>query len=307
MKILVGKTFGIGNAIMAVPMLKALRSMGHDVDVLVGTLPDDGGAMEVMMFLRDELGTINKVWLNRCPESHDLAIMSIPYDGRWRNGVDYYATKVMDGRTRPDPSTTGLVSWHKHEVEYQMDNAYELGYKGDVPTCAFMKPEEWALRPRVFYLGVGYKKDAAGFWKVKHWGNENYAELVKRVLAEHPMNLVYTSGDMADLQLSINPISKIVNDPRFKYNPGGIKDSFKLIARCGTYFGNDTGMMHVAAACGNNVAACFLLQNSAIKSRPWCSSPYSCVEGFDLQNNPRKISVDEFFQEVVDVRSNGPL
>lgn len=301
MRILVGKTFGIGNAVMAVPMLKALKSMGHQVDVLVGSTPDDGGALDVMVLLRDQLQVIDDVYVNNATGSYDLAIMSIPFDGRWQNGVHFKAAKVMDGRTRPDPSTTGLVSWHKHEVEYQMDNAYELGYKGEVPDCSFMAKEEWALRPRVFYLGVGYKKDAAGFWKVKHWGNENYAELVKRVLAENPMNTVYTSGDMADLQLSINPIMKLVNDPRFRYQPGGITQSFRLIARCGTYFGNDTGMMHVAAACGQGVAACFLLQNSMTKSRPWCKT-FSCIEGFEgIYETPRKISVDEFFEEVKDV------
>lgn len=300
MRILVGKTFGIGNAVMAVPMLKALHSMGHQVDVLVGNTSDDGGALDVMLVLRDYHKVIKEVYVNRAPEKYDLAIMSIPFDGRWQNGYHFNASEVMDGRTRPDPSTTGLGSWHKHEIEYQMDNAYKLGYKGDVPDCSFMGKEEWALRPRCFYLGVGYKKDAAGFWKVKHWGNENYAELVKRVLAENPMNLVYTSGDMGDLQLSIKPIMDMVNDSRFKFEPGGLRQAFKLIARCGTYFGNDTGMMHVAASCGQGVAAYFNLINSVTKSRPWCKT-YSCVEGHDLQNNPRAVTVDEFLSEIVDV------
>jgi ADP-heptose:LPS heptosyltransferase len=149
----------------------------------------------------------------------------------------------------------------------------------------------------VFYLGLGYKKDAAGFWKVKHWGNDNYAALVKMILAENPMNLVYTSGDMGDLQLSINPIMMRVGDPRFKYEPLNLKDSINLVARCGMYVGNDTGMMHVSAACNQKVVGIFKMQNSATKARPWCDT-YSCVEAFDLQGNPRLISVEEVFSEI---------
>ena len=31
------------------------------------------------------------------------------------------------------------------------------------------------------YLGVGRKRDAAGFWEKTNWGDENYAELVEKI------------------------------------------------------------------------------------------------------------------------------
>lgn len=301
MNVLFGKCFGLGNAVMAVPAIKALHSMGHKVHVLIGSTRDDVGAMDVLLALKTHYGCIERIWVDSAPYGaapvFDLAIMSIPFDGRWREGMHFHAKQVVDGRTRPDPTTTGLVSWKKHEIEYQMDNIYTLGYQGDVPSCAFLPPEEWALRPRVFYLGLGYKKDAAGFWKVKHWGNENYAELVKLVLAEHPMNLVYTSGDTGDLQLSIRPIMAAVDDKRFMHDPANLKESIRLVNRCGMYVGNDTGMMHVSAACNRQVVGIFKMQNSATKARPWCDT-YSCVEAFDLQGNPRTISVEEVFREI---------
>jgi hypothetical protein len=130
--ILFGKCFGLGNAVMAVPAIKALSSMGHTVDVLIGSTRDDVGAMDVLLSLKNNYGCIRRIWVdsvNKSIEPYDMAIMSIPFDGRWQNGTHFQARSVMDGRTRPDPSTTGLVSWKKHEVEYQMDNVRIMGFR----------------------------------------------------------------------------------------------------------------------------------------------------------------------------------
>lgn len=307
MRILYCKCFGIGNAVMAVPALKALKSMGHQVDVLVGTLPDDGGAYEVMCRLRDHMGTIGTVYKdNALPGRYDIAILAIPFDGRWRNGTHFIADKVMDGRTRPDPSTTGLISWKKHEVEYQMDNVRELGYEGHPPDTSFFIRHATPRDNRI-YLGIGYKKDAAGFWKQKHWGNENYAELVKRILAENPRNVVVTSGDAQDLVLTIAPIARMVNDKRFIHEPGGLIKSFDTVADCLTYVGNDTGMMHVAGANDCDVLGLFFLENSIVKSSPWCShnwlpemgsgpQPQYCTACLAIDGVGRSVSVEEVFR-----------
>jgi hypothetical protein len=121
-------------------MLKAIASLGCTVDVLVGSTPDDVGALEVFIDLKAYANCIRHIWVDRVgfeAPVYDLAIMSIPFDGRWRNGVDFQAKEVLDGRTRPDPSTTGLSSWKKHEVMYQLENAFYLGYKGPIPDCSF--------------------------------------------------------------------------------------------------------------------------------------------------------------------------
>lgn len=291
MKILYCKCFGIGNAVMAVPAIKALRSMGHQVDVLIGNLPDDGGTREVMNLLKMHKGVVESIFINQAEGEHDLAIMAIPFDGRWRNGVHFRASKVMDGRTRPDPSTTGLVSWKRHEIEYQMDNARELGYSGPVPDCSFFEPHA-IDGGRTFYLGIGYKKDAAGFWKQKHWGNENFAVLVKLLLADNPLNRVVTTGDLQDMVLTIAPIQRMVNDPRFKHEPGNLVKSFEVVADSFFYVGNDTGMMHVAAARGRHVLGLFFLENSITKSHPWCSL------GQVINGVGRKVTPQEVFHKM---------
>lgn len=291
MKVLFAKCFGLGNAVMAIPAIKALRSLGHQVDVLVGNTPDDVGAFDVLTLAKTYHGLIGTIWVNSAPlpERYDLAILSIPFDGRWKNGVHFSAQEIMDGRTRPIPSTTGLVSWKKHEVEYQLDNIRELGFTGDVPDCSFLGEYDKIKRDISVYLGVGYKKDSAGFWKVKHWGNQNYSLLLMRLFEDTSIRVICT-GDTADLQFSIKPIRDIVGK-RLEYVPTGLRASLDVVQQCDIYIGNDTGMAHVAAACGRKVITVHNLENSIVKSHPWCD----VKNRIELDGSKEPVSVSAFY------------
>jgi ADP-heptose:LPS heptosyltransferase len=251
------------------------------VDILVGNLHDDVGAFEVM---RHVVGGEGKLYVNTALQcDYDVAVMAIPFDGRWQNGVHFRAKKVLDGRTRPDPSTTGLISWKKHEVEYQMDNARELGFQGFTPDCSFLQTPKISSYSKGFvdrlYLGIGYKKDVAGFWQMKHWGNENYGALVKILLEKYPALSVHTTGNVADFHQSIGPISRIVNNKRFVCTLSkNLYEAFDKVSSCYMYVGNDTGMMHVAASCNRRVTGLFFLEHSITKNRPWCDM-YTAIDG----------------------------
>lgn len=259
---------------MAIPAIKALKLIGHAVDILIGTTPDDVGAYEVFAEFK-KTGFIGNIYRDSSSEKYDIAILAIPFDGRWKNGVHFFADTVVDGRSRPDPSTTGLVSWKKHEIEYQVDNVRQLGYTGDIPSCSFSPiiptDEDFV------YVGVGYKKDAAEFWKKKHWGNENFSKFISLATKKYD---VKTTGNIADLQICISPILNAVKSSRFSYCGSNLLDSFSLISKCKAYVGNDTGMMHVAAAFDKKVIGLFFLENSITKSRPWCENfaAVDCVE-----------------------------
>lgn len=275
MRVLVGKTFGIGNAVMAVPMIKALNTIPNlSIDILVGSTSDDVGAFQVLSHM---VRPPAKLCVDSALEGdYDLAIMSMPFDGRWQNGVHFRAKEVWDGRTRPDPSTTGLISWDRHEIDYQVDHARRLGFTGECPSTSFFTPRE--RDPSKVYLGVGYKKDAAGFWKVKHWGNENYASLAKLILEKYPEKRIRLTGDISDLKESILPIFGRVADYRLSFQLPSLEESFRVLSGCGSYVGNDTGMMHVAASCGlPTVGLFFMGPKSVTKSAPrYDANSYLC-------------------------------
>jgi ADP-heptose:LPS heptosyltransferase len=223
--------------------------------------------------------------------------MSIPFDGRWRNGEHFRADFVLDGRTRPDPSTTGLVSWKQHETQYQLDlvhSQFGCPQGSALVSTSFYFPPTFRQERR-FYFGVGYKKDQAGFWARKHWGNENFGRLARMLAEDHPENEVVMTGDAADLQMSIGPILRIAAHPRVVgYAHGGLRQSFDVLASCSRYFGNDTGMMHVAASMGLKTVAVFRLENSIVKSRPWAVPAE--LGHVVLDGTSRDISPEEAFQ-----------
>ncbi|MBV8072878.1 MAG: glycosyltransferase family 9 protein [Acidobacteriaceae bacterium] len=303
MRVLFGKVFGLGNAVMAVPAIKALHHIGATVDVMVGSTRDDVGALDVMLALKNHYRCIENIWMDRATPVQDpmysIAIMSIPFDGRWHNGTHYHAFQTMDGRTRPDPSTTGLVSWKMHEVEYQMENVRTMGYDREIPSTQFLP--KLVLPPgsrKKIYLGIGYKKDAAGFWKVKHWGNENYAAFCQKIFDRWPDVEILTTGDMADVQLSIMPIRKLLNNhPQFSYLPSNLVQSMQVVNNCHMYVGNDTGMMHVAASLDKPTVGLFTLKNSITKAYPWGQKQNS-IDGHDENGDPRPISVEEVFTRI---------
>jgi ADP-heptose:LPS heptosyltransferase len=275
MKILYGKTFGIGNAVMAIPALKALRKVypQAQIDAMVGSHPDDVGAFDILRLMVFD-GTLNNVYRDKTEGLYDIAIMAIPFDGRWQNGIHYQADKVFDGRTRPDPATTGLVSWKKHEAQYQIDNVRELGYVGETPDCSIDLAFE---KENNLYLGVGYKKDAAGFWKVKHFGNENFAELLNKLFEANKDIKVIATGDIGDIQFTLNPIKRLVNNQRFIVKHCNIINSIGEVAKCKAYFGNDTGMAHIAAAMNTVPIVAYFMEGSSIKNPPFTSKCYNII------------------------------
>lgn len=306
MRILVGKTFGIGNACLCVPMVKAIASLGHDVDVLVGDGPDDFGAYEVFQELRrrgDE-PVVNKIYRGCVPfavQHHDVAIMAIPYDGRWRNGIDFFATDVMDCRKRPgDVERLGFDMWKKHEVEYMMENARQLGFKGETPDGSFLDRTD-SVQTGDVYLGIGYKRDHGGFGRSKHFGNENYARLIDTVSGMRPQTRFISSGPMIDMLECSNRIMGLMHGSPWRYShalttPGspGLHSSFKIISGCHAYVGNDTGMMHVAASMGIPTMGLFAYPDLIVKNPPFCTKSRA------LFFTSTDLPVDEIAQQFVD-------
>ena len=291
MNVLFGKVFGLGNAVMAVPAIKAIAAVHGPIDVLVGSGPDDGGALDVMQELRATDRCVRTVYDTRVPDpiSHDVAVMSIPFDGRWRNGTHFHAEKVIDGRPRPgDPAVVSLDSWELHEAEYQMQNAVELGHSGPMPSSQFSK-FGGVVEEDLVYVGLGYKRDAQNFWSKKHWGNDRFVSFVNEVRRLRPKTMFVTTGGNIDLTTMIElgrgaaPIDWKVKN---------IRQSFRDVAMAGAYFGNDTGMAHVAGSFGRRCYVMTAFAKSEVKNPPLGASKLRCERFDETARDPEAVAAD---------------
>lgn len=265
MRILVGKTFGLGNAVLSIPMIKALATIG-DVDVLVGTTSDDFGAADVFESVRQ----IKDIHYGAVPldVEYDVAVMAIPFDGRWQEGTHFRAKRVLDGRKRPgNIERLGFDMWEKHEVLYQMENAYELGYEGLAPASDFF-PRRRNDRDLV-YLGLGFKRDPGGFGRTKNWGLSNFVEFIEEVVRLRPKTRFVSTGNFNDrIEMGI-PLERQFRPDVFSFTEIRLPESFEILSKAGFYFGNDTGMMHVAASMKIPCFGMFLSDHLVRKNHPW--------------------------------------
>jgi ADP-heptose:LPS heptosyltransferase len=277
MRALVGKTFGIGNACLTIPLVKALRELGYMVDVLVGSGPDDFGAIDVFMYFLEnhKLGP-NRIYQDQAPMDfeYDVAIMAIPFDGRWQQGVHFNAKRVMDGRKRPDNAERlGFDMWKKHEVSYQMENAIELGFTGAAPNGEIDNLQA-AQDPNQVYLGIGYKRDPGGFGESKHFGTDRFGRLMHAIRDRRPKVKFVSTGSVQDWIQIGGPLVKKWGDlrmsgPLYRCKATSLLESFRTVEESVAYLGNDTGMMHVAAAFGVKTFGLFAYPDLLVKNPPY--------------------------------------
>lgn len=238
-------------------MIRALRSMGHTIDVIV-----EKGRSGHMVFRGWDL--INQLWLGKAPPN-------IVYDGAlYCHPRKLYINrcKYSDWDELRLPQEKGEYMWcfKKHEVLYLMDMVRRLGYQGAVPDLWVPRPRARpTVPPNSVAIGVGYLKTHPR-WTEKHWGNVHYATLATRIyeMGYTPI-LVGDESDRKDAR-AIEIMSPVV------LNVCGIlpfSQTVGLLESCQAYIGNDSGLMHVSAALGIPTLGIFMTTNP-VKNRPWC-------------------------------------
>lgn len=274
---------------MAVGPIRALAKRFGAIDVLIGTGPDDPGALDVMLELQQNHHCIHKIYLNGVDDGkvHEVAIMAIPFDGRWRNGTHFFANHVLDGRPRPgDPNVVGLESWLKHETDYQYDVVRELTGEPPPLMTSFLPSTEGGDEDLV-YLGLGFKRDAQSFWSKKHWGNDRFVRFIDEVTSLRPQTRFVTTGGNIDLPVILDIQRKTGSALKSMIIP--IRQSFRTVAEAGSYFGNDTGMAHVAASLDRPVWMLTAFAGSEIKNHPYCNH-YHCEPFHTVPREPEDLA-----------------
>jgi len=258
MRIAVVQLMGLGNAILTTPLISALHSLGNEITVIANLARGAEPAFAewpVVTQLCDHL-----------PEGagpFDLAMWCHPI---WGN-VDTVRALGVIPTLFPEPCMqSGGGEWQarflKHEIEYLLDMARRFGFASAAPPLRLRhhpQPEQ----PKRIAIGIGYLKD--GHWNRKHWGNENYRQLCRRLLDNDYRPVLV--GDAADWERDGRIIAQEAGVDSLCGLP--LEEIIDHMSGCEAFIGNDTGLMHAAAALGRPVVAIFVASN-VVKSRPWC-------------------------------------
>jgi len=336
-KVLVIKLSAIGDVILSVPSLRAIRNKYTDakIKVLVGGASKDvlkkcpyideiivydykgydkgiGGFLRKSSFLRKMNFDIS-IDLQNNRRSHLMAAFSfIPLRQGYGKGKFGYLLnrKVKDVVKEKDP-----ISHQAHLLKVlgvtMEDKRLEL--------WPSRSDEEWADR----FLGdawvsseqllVGINPGASVKWGTKRWPLEAFARLCDMLSTELGARVIVT-GTKEDSQIASELIGLCRNRPINAVGKSTLMQLSALVRRCRVFVTSDSAPMHVAAAMGVGFVALFGPTDPArhippnekcivIKKEMACSPCYSskCMLGHKCM---KEITVEEVFKAVKRIVTN---
>lgn len=156
-----------------------------------------------------------------------------------------------------------------------------------------------------FHIGAGYPS--------KLWTPEKYGILIKRLYDEFGIHSILVGGE-EDRAIAKKIESIIRNTDSIDcIGKANIKETAALIEKCRLFIGNDSALVHIAAAIGIPVIVIFSAANNPINWKPF-GSDIACItkdvqckhcEKFDCIDSKctRMITVDEVYEKAKEILS----
>lgn len=276
MKILIRATNWVGDAIMALPALRAVRSRFPNAEITILARPyvaaiyKNQQVCDNMMFVDDKNDLVDELRAQR----FDLALLlQNAFEAAWiawRAGITERIGYARDGRslllTRA-VAVPKLGEIPAHEQYYYLELLRRAGWLDSLPSESFIKlnvpedsrkhAEEFLLSARVqpgslrIAIGAG-----ASYGSAKCWPPDRFAALANRLQAQAQADVILF-GTSTEASVSSAIAAGMSHPPIDLTGKTSIDDLPALLSKCHLFIGNDSGAMHVAAAVGLPVVAVF--------------------------------------------------
>jgi glycosyltransferase involved in cell wall biosynthesis len=286
--ILVVKPSGIGNMIMFLPALNALRRMLPDAKVTVLCFRAEA---ELMAGLADSVITIGKDPETGAPyrEELDRAISHRHFD------LAIYPPFTSVGS--PSPGMRKGIRLHlvhpnvnfelRHEIEHNMDMVRMLGYVGPVSAPALDAPDAQSL-PGVSdpYLAFHVGASGTSHMQRKKWPLASWAAVMEHASRSYNIVLVGGAGEEADIEGLLPLLSSRTRDKcRSVCGQLSLHATAGVLKSAAAVLTNDSGIMHLAAALDCPIVAVFG-PTSATKNGPVTATAPVMVVRVDVPCGP---------------------
>lgn len=285
MKILIRATNWVGDAIMALPALRAVRARFSDADIAIVVRPyvadiyrDQQICNQLIEY--DPSGTHagfsgrERLAAELRAQKFDVALLlQNAFDAAWlawRANIPERIGYARDGRslllTKPVPAPKpGEIP--THEKFYYLELLRRAGWLDSLPDESFIAmsvPEakrrhateflvESGARPHALRVAIGA---GASYGSAKCWPPARFAELANRLQSQNDADILLF-GTAAEAAVSIAIAADMHRPPIDLTGKTAIADLPALLSQCQLFIGNDSGAMHVAAAVGLPVVAVF--------------------------------------------------
>jgi heptosyltransferase-2 len=285
MKILVRAPNWVGDAVMAIPALEAIRRTHGAAEIAILARPgvadlyrDQPFANKIMEF---ENSGRHKGWWGREKlvgemrrERFDLAVLlQNAFEAgwlAWRAGIPERLGYARDGRglllTKPIrvPNEGDIP---RHESHYYLELIRRAGWiesRGNIAPIRLGVQSSACEAAETSLLRSGARAGAwrcaiapgASYGAAKCWPAERFAGLADRLISECSADVILF-GTPNEMEMAARICSAMKGRPISLVGQTSMRNLAALFSVCSIFIGNDSGAMHVAAAAGLPVVGIF--------------------------------------------------
>ena len=287
MKIMVRATNWVGDAIMALPALRAIRHRHPDAQISIVARPyvadiyrdqqicDELVAYDPNGAHRDWSGREKLISDLRTRKFDVALLLQNAFDAAWlawraqipqRIGYARDARSLLLTNSIPVPKTGEIPPHEKFYYLELLRRAGWLDQLSDEPHITLRVPDaareraahtllEAGSRPNALRIAVGA---GASYGSAKCWPPDLFAKALNALLSRANADAdVILFGTPSELPVSAAIASELLRVPVNLTGKTSIADLPALLSQCHLFLGNDSGAMHVAAAVGLPVVAVF--------------------------------------------------
>jgi heptosyltransferase-2 len=310
MKLLIRATNWVGDAILALPALRAVRAKFPEAHLSIVARPyvadlyrGQGICDELIPY--DSNGQ-HRGWQGREALAKELRVKKFDvalllqnaFDAAWLAWRARIAQRIgyaRDGRSLlltkavpvPKPGETP-----SHEKFYYLELLRRVGWLHDLPDdphIALHVPDgarhratqtlvEAGARPHARRIAVGA---GASYGSAKCWPPDRFSKALNEFLEDADMDIILL-GTPAESAVSDTISAGLRRPPINLTGKTSIADLPGILSQCHLFLGNDSGAMHVAAAVGLSIVAIFgptdpngtapvTSRASLVQQKPYCS------------------------------------
>jgi heptosyltransferase-2 len=310
MKILIRATNWVGDAIMALPALRAVRGRFPEAEIAILAHPyiadiyrDQQVSNSLITYDRKGAHAIfsgrERLAGELRAQKFDIALLlQNAFDAAWiawRAGIPQRIGYARDARTLLLTKSVAVPRPGEipaHEKFYYLELLRRAGWIEAFPeesTITLNVPEQSRRRAAEFLVVSGARPAAmriavgagASYGSAKCWPADRFAEVLSHLQQQIDADVILF-GTTAEVRVSTAIASGMPRPPINLTGRTEVADLPALFSECHLFIGNDSGAMHVAAAVGLPVVAVFgptdpqgtapvTPKCTIVQQRPYCS------------------------------------
>jgi heptosyltransferase-2 len=263
-KILIIKTWAIGDSVCLLPLIKILKENIKGVQIDVLAHEQNRAVFDGQKYINKviQFGTFNIIKL--CGQ-YDLCIDAEPFLNISAL-IAYWSAKYTIGFSHGTRariySNTIYYNKEQHIIQTYLDFARLIGIKCNTNKLVSLEIDKKSKDDADVYLRdmevkksdflVGICPGVGGSVKERAWSDRRMAELADKIIQSGKKVMFIDSNPVNEIYNKMHEVRFIDASQWFK-----LKASAQLLKRCNVVVSNDSGMMHVAAAMGTKTIGLF--------------------------------------------------